>query len=520
VVNYGRFSERRSIKREIRELRARFDAGDRRVAYRLGELLAKVGRSDELRARAEAGDSYAAEHLGRLLAAQGRIDELRDLADSSDSHIVSQLLHSTLAVQGRLDVLQARAEAGNGYAARTLVTALVDARRFDDAVAVEARFDAAHTSALDAGVLGLLVSLLIGHGRVEEALDIQRARADAGDSDAACNLAFLLLEHGRLDELRTRADTSDSDDAREAACDALARLLAEQDCVEELRARADAGDSYARNDLIFLLRERSTGELRALVDDGDTYAAVALARQLENPRSDREVSAFIDLLAERGSIDQLRALVGESDLAAYRLTRLFTDQGRVDDAIAVWVDRAEARPEDHAPAYRLAQMLAEHGRIDQLRARADADDAYAVFSLADLLAEQGQVDEAITLLQAHPHSPDRLVKLLLDEDRIDEAVAVRRAAARVPGARESRDQQNARILAELGHFDELRAALKSDLHGDFRLAHLLVQLGRVEELRFFPDTGDVAEEHREVQDAPPSRDADATEPPFVSGTGR
>ncbi|WP_406164466.1 hypothetical protein [Streptomyces sp. NBC_00996] len=352
---------------------------------------------------------------------------------------------------------------------------------------------------------------------MEEALDIQRARADAGDSDTAERLAFLLLEHGRLDELRTRADTGDSDDAREAACDALARMLAERDCVEELRARADAGDSYARNDLIFLLRERSTGELRALVDDGDTYAAIALARQLENSRSDREVSAFIDLLAERGSIDQLRALVGESDLAAYRLTRLFTDQGRVDDAIAVWVDRAEARPGDHAPAYRLAcrawpDRPAAGARRRRRRLRR--------FSLADLLAEQGQVDEAITLLQAHPHSPDRLVKLLLDEDRIDEAVAVRRAAARVPGARESRDQQNARIMAEMSHFDELCAALKSDLHGDFRLAHLLVQLGRVEELRFFPDTGDVAEEQREVQAAPPCRDADATEPPFVSGTGR
>ncbi|TQK42348.1 hypothetical protein FBY35_3740 [Streptomyces sp. SLBN-118] len=430
------------------------------------------------------------------------------------------MLHSTLAAQGRLDVLEARAEAGNYYAAGKLVSALVDAGRFDDAVAVEARFDAVHTSP-DAGfLLGLLVGLLIDRGRVEEALDIQRARADAGDSDAADRLAFLLLEHGRLDELRRRADAGDSDDAREAACDALARMLAEQDCVEELRARADAGDSYARDCLIFLLQERSTGDLRVLVDNGDTYAAVALARQLENPRSDREVSAFIDLLAERGSIDQLRALVGESDLAAYRLTRLFTDQGRIDDAIAVWVARTEARPDDHAPAYRLAEMLAEHGRIDQLRARADADDVYAVFRLVDLLAEQRQVDEAITLLQAHPHSPDRLVKLLLDEDRIDDAVAVRRAAARVPGARESSDQQMARVLAELGHFDELRAALKNDLHGDFRLAHLLVQLGRVEELRFFPDTGDVAEEHREVQDAPPSRDADATEPPFVSDAGR
>jgi len=49
-----------------------------------------------------------------------------------------------------------------------------------------------------------------------------RARADAGDRDAAERLAGLLADRGDLDELRARADAGDRDAAAR-----LAGLLAE-----------------------------------------------------------------------------------------------------------------------------------------------------------------------------------------------------------------------------------------------------------------------------------------------------
>ena len=99
-------------------------------------------------------------------------------------------------------------------------------------------------------------------------LDELRARADAGDERrrraagraagrarrpgraarpgrrrrraAARRLAELLAERGDLDELRARADAGDGD-----AAGRLAGLLAERGDLDELRARADAGDEAA-----------------------------------------------------------------------------------------------------------------------------------------------------------------------------------------------------------------------------------------------------------------------------------
>ncbi len=50
----------------------------------------------------------------------------------------------------------------------------------------------------------------------------------------------LLAEHGDLDGLRARADAGDED-----AAERLADLLADRGDLDGLRARADAGDGYA-----------------------------------------------------------------------------------------------------------------------------------------------------------------------------------------------------------------------------------------------------------------------------------
>ena len=87
---------------------------------------------------------------------------------------------------------------------------------------------------------------------------ILRARADAGDGDAAGRLAELLAERGDLDGLRARADAGDGD-----AASRLAGLLAERGdldgAIQILRARADAGDGDAGR-LAELLTQQGRGQ--------------------------------------------------------------------------------------------------------------------------------------------------------------------------------------------------------------------------------------------------------------------
>ena len=116
------------------------------------------------------------------------------------------------------------------------------------------------------------------------AIPLYRHAADAGDGDAAGQLADLLAERGDLDELRARPTPATTHAAGRAG-----RLLAERGDLEELRARADAGDRYAAGELARLLAERGDlEELRARADAGDESAAGQLA----------------DLLAERGDLDE------------------------------------------------------------------------------------------------------------------------------------------------------------------------------------------------------------------------
>ena len=73
-----------------------------------------------------------------------------------------------------------------------------------------------------------LAYLLAERGDLDEAVQVLRARADAGDKHALGQLAGLLEERGDLDELRARTDAGD-----EEAAGLLPRLLIEQGRREE-----------------------------------------------------------------------------------------------------------------------------------------------------------------------------------------------------------------------------------------------------------------------------------------------
>ena len=115
-------------------------------------------------------------------------------------------------------------------------------------------------------------------GTLDEAVQVLRAPAGAGDNYAARRLAELLAERGDLDEavqvLHIPADAGD-----EEAAEQLADLLAGRGDLDGLRARVGAGDGEAARRLAELLAGR--GDLDGLLAQanagyGDTFLLTLL----------------------------------------------------------------------------------------------------------------------------------------------------------------------------------------------------------------------------------------------------
>ena len=192
-------AERGDLDEAVQVLRARVEAGDWHAAYRAAELQAQLGDLDGLRARTDEGDDDAAIWLADLLARRGDLDGLRDRADQGD-HAAAGRVAELLAERGEVDRLRARAEAGDGAAAVWLAGA-GQARRRGRAARPGRRGDE-HAARELAG-------LLAERGDLDEAAQIMRARAEAGDR-GCCPAVRLLAERGDLDGLRARADGGDA----------------------------------------------------------------------------------------------------------------------------------------------------------------------------------------------------------------------------------------------------------------------------------------------------------------------
>ena len=161
---------------------------------------------------------------------------------------------------------------------------------------------ALYSYAADGGEENALPKLAYLRGRcgeLDEAVRILRGPADSGDKLASVLLTDLLVQHGKLDELRALADGGN-----EAAGIRLIILLANQEDLDELRARADGGDHAADLQLTSALIERGDlDELSARASSGDADSAGHLA----------------DLLSERGELDE-----------ALQVLQAAADAGRVD----------------------------------------------------------------------------------------------------------------------------------------------------------------------------------------------
>lgn len=130
-----------------------------------------------------------------------------------------------------------------------------------------------------------------------------------------------------------------------------------------------------------------TNYLRGLADAGTRPARTVL----------------VDLLAERGRFDELRARAKSGDWhAASRLAGLLHGRGQDAEAERWW--RLAADGGEPAARTELATLLAAQGRTDDavpvLAAAIEHDDWSAAGPLLRLLTRQGRVDEAVAVLRA------------------------------------------------------------------------------------------------------------------------
>ena len=194
------------------------DSASNRLLYRYAIPL--------YRHAADAGDQDAAMQLAELLAKRGDLDEAAQILRAQRRRRGCRLAAGRSAGRARRPGLAARPGRRRRLVCRLAAgRAAGRARRPGRAARPGRRGDNWRATER-------LAELLDKRGDLDEAA--LRARADAGDSDAARRLAELLAERGDLDELRARADAATGTPKR------LAELLAERGDLDELRARADA----------------------------------------------------------------------------------------------------------------------------------------------------------------------------------------------------------------------------------------------------------------------------------------
>ena len=340
-----------------------------------------------------------------------------------------------------------------------------------------------------------LARLLFEQGRMDEL----RLRADAGDVQAQELLTDWLVQEGQIPELRQRADAGD-DNARRLLAEWLSQQDRVDDAIEAIRPLADVGDDNARR----LLAEWLSQQDR--VDD-----AIEAIRPLADVGDDNARRLLAGWLLEAGRIDELGYRADAGDGAARSmLARWLYDQGRVDDAIAAirpladaddaaarrlladWLSQhgrieqlrqRAARNDDDPARSRLARWLLEHGQIDELRQRAASGDDHAELLLADWSFEQRGTDE----LRQRVENGDagarfRLARLLYEKDSVEEAIAAIRPLADAGDS--SALQWLADRLYERDAVDELRErADGGDEHAEGHLVSWLLNHRQENELR-------------------------------------
>ncbi|MCP2323367.1 tetratricopeptide (TPR) repeat protein [Hamadaea flava] len=362
----------------VDELRDRAGAGDWYASNELARWVATHGDVEELRLRAEAGDVSARDQLDEVLALQGDVDQLRGRAHAGDPYACYLLVHH-LAATGHEDEAISVLRAWSTVTPKlNSVLAGLLARRGEIDEAIALLRERAATGEPQANYV--LPQMLADHGHLDESIAMLRARVDALGRFQSHFLAQVLVQHNRIDEaidVLTNAAKHPNDLLKSDvfASEMLAQLLVEQGRLEQLRQQADLGDSCAATALAkYLVAEGRLDELRERSEAGDVAAADHLARHLAEPDID---TAVLQLRA------QVDARVPGS---ATSLARLLADHGRVDEAIALLRDLVGSG--GYVVAVCLINILAQHGRLGELREEQAAGTHDAALALRSL--ERGE----------------------------------------------------------------------------------------------------------------------------------
>ena len=193
---------------------------------------------------------------------------------------------------------------------------------------------------------------LADQARLEEAIEVIRPLADAGDDVAELWLARWLADCDGLDELRERAGTGGYYASRE-----LARLLAGHDSLEELRDRVSAGGSHdALRALARRLIERDLHEeLRELLEsaDADTRPLILDAAGGASSAWMNAVRVLADFGHKASRVHLARTLAREG-----RLEELRERAGHGDEYARHWLDEAlAAKPGNWSASFRQSPDL-------------------------------------------------------------------------------------------------------------------------------------------------------------------
>ncbi|MFI9452598.1 hypothetical protein [Amycolatopsis sp. NPDC052450] len=354
--------------------------------HEVNELLQQQRAEDAvaiLLRRAEQEEHWAAQRLTELCDAEGRYDDeamqaLRSVASTVPGSWAAQQLDRRLAERGDLDELIKRADDGDFIAAGYVPSLLRAADRIDE---LRRRADDGDTNAI-----GHLHEWLIEQGHIEEAVNRLRAyTAEAGHTHAEEQLVGVLVELGRLDELRQMADRGNDD-----AAWSLADLLIDRGDVDTVRCRAEEGDDQAMERLLDWLThtDKANEALSIMRQQGSALNASLLADWLvEQGRPDEAV----ELLRHRTFRTQL------DELDIIMLGVLLHNLGRSKEQFDVLLDHSR-RPGSLA-CEPLARLLAARRDVDTLREIVVRTGSWAASRCLLDLARQNARPDAMNLLQ-------------------------------------------------------------------------------------------------------------------------
>ncbi|MYR43036.1 alpha/beta hydrolase [Streptomyces sp. SID5910] len=212
---------------------------------------------------------------------------------------------------------------------------------------------------------------------------VEICRRWAKEKNGEWVLLHLLTRLGRTEEAVEAAVTFEREHGANDDLNAvITSMLVDQGRVEEVRARADSGDSRAQSVVAEqLMASGRIAELGQRAARGELPACQLLS----------------DWLGERGRVAEAVSLWhqwAESSAGGYRYPLFdFLERHGLDDELMQLLE-AEREPLGKRNGRRLARLLVKKSRIAELRDRAAGGDPYADAELVSHLMEHGQYEEA------------------------------------------------------------------------------------------------------------------------------